>query len=78
MCCSRGRGTGVNGNCIIGGEGPAAAFGLTVTAAGAVVGRAIVVGPFFGSEVSYTTLGLLKSKRDHVDWGSAKCSCMSK
>jgi hypothetical protein len=37
-CCSRVRGTGVNGTCVVGGEeGPAAAFGVTVTGMAAVV-----------------------------------------
>ena len=60
-------------------EGLATVFGLTVTAVGTVVGRAIVSNCFFFStEVSYTNSGLLNSKRGHVNWGSAKCSCMSK
>ena len=39
-CCSRVRGTGVDGTCDVGGEeGPVVVFGVTVTGAGAVVGR---------------------------------------
>ena len=40
-CCSRVRGTGVDGTCDVGGEeGPVVALGVTVlTGAGAVVGR---------------------------------------
>ena len=40
MCCSRVSGTGANGTCVVGGEeGPAAAFGMSVT--GAVVSSQI-------------------------------------
>jgi len=39
-CCSRVRGTGVEGTCDVGGEeGPVVALGATVTGTGAVVGR---------------------------------------
>ena len=39
-CCSRVRGTGVDGTCDLGGEeGPVVAFRVTVTVVGAVEGR---------------------------------------
>jgi hypothetical protein len=39
-CCSRVRGAGVDGTCVVGGEeGPVVALGATVTGAGAVEGK---------------------------------------
>ena len=45
MCCSRVRGTGVDGICIMGGEaGLVVVFEETVTGAEIIVGRALAIG----------------------------------